>query len=248
MNVLVVCKDLRERKAEKIITNEGLNIKYSWKNNLTKKEFDKIDLVIAVGGDGTVLSASHYLIDKPLLAVNSNPKESVGALTTISLNELREKLEKIKKGNFKTEKLERIQLNINGKSQDFLALNDIFLANEKAYLISKYKLRIKNIEEEQLSSGLIFSTGTGSTAWFKSAGGNPFSPHEKFIKLIVREPYQHKHKPFKTIEHSIQENESISIETLTPSILAIDSIREYILNKNDKIEIKISSHPLIRIV
>jgi len=251
MKALVVCKhphDKNHPDIHKILENSGLEITYTWKNTLTKGELADMDLAISIGGDGTALSASHFVEDKPLLAVNSSPETSVGALTTLNLGELKEKLEQISKKNFKTENLERIEVAINGKPAEHLALNEVFIASEKAYHISKYKIKFKNEEELQRSSGLIFSTGTGSTAWFKSAGGIPFSPQSKFIRMIVREPYCGKNecKIIKNLE--IKERDFIEITPLVKSVLAIDSIREYFLNPEDKIIIKISKSPLKRII
>tara|TARA_Y100000310_G_scaffold273429_1_gene288891 strand:+ start:312 stop:1067 length:756 start_codon:yes stop_codon:yes gene_type:complete len=251
MKALVVCKhpkDSEEAKFCSIIKKEGLEIVYSWKNTLVKTDLDEIDFVISVGGDGTALSASHYIENKPILAINSDPEKSVGALTTITINEIENKLEDIKENKHKIENLERIQVKVNGKVIESLALNDVFIANEKAYFMSKYKLKINDQEESHFSSGLIFSTGTGSTAWFKSAGGTPFSPQSKFIRLIVREPYQSKfHNPQLT-KATIKDTEEAEIKVLTPSVLAIDSIREIKLKENDIIKISISKHPLQRII
>ncbi len=252
MKTLVVCKSdpsisNKEIEANKTISNEGFDIIYSWKNNLIKKDLEKIDLIISIGGDGTALSASHFIEDKPLLAVNLSPETSEGALTTITLNNLKEKLEKIKENKFQTEKLERIEISINNQIIDFLALNDVFIGHEKSYLISKYKIKFKEINEKQISSGLIFSTGTGSTAWYRSAGGIPFSPQSKFIQMLTREPYKGKLTHFQNFNLQINENEEIEITPLVPSIIAIDSIREIHVKENDKIKIKISKNPLIRI-
>ena len=102
-------------------------------------------------------------------------------------------------------------------------------------------------KEEHRSSGLIFSTGTGSTAWFKSAGGKVFSPQSKYIKMIVREPYFGKLRKFSMTEAKIKEKETIEIIPLTRMILAVDSIREIKLNEEDKVRLEISKWPLLRI-
>ncbi len=249
MKALVVCKhpeNSKEAESCRIIEKDFSPV-YSWKNDLSKKDLEGIDLVIAIGGDGTVLSAAHYLIDKPILAVNSSPSTSEGALTTISVDELDDKLKEIKNNNAKEEKLERIEVLINNQPLDLLALNEVFIANEKAYLISKYNVKFKAKEEEQRSSGIIFSTGTGSTAWFKSAGGSPFSSQSKFIEMIVREPYIRRISKFSMLKETIKENEEFEITPLVPSVLAVDSIREFKVKKGDSIKIRISKHPLRRI-
>lgn len=254
IKILVVSKheeNSPEFKSHKLSENENFHTIYSWKNNLKSSDLKNIDLVISVGGDGTALSASHFLFDKPLLAVNSNPGKSEGALTTIPISELHKKLEEIKFGNYKTEKLERIEVKINEKIIEPIALNEVFLANEKAYHMSRYKIKFshdgKNEEEKQNSSGIIFSTGTGSTAWFKSAGGEPFSPQSRFIKFLVREPYIWNLHRFQILKRTIHEEEEVEIFPSTEMVLAIDSIREFKLNPEDKVKIKISKYPLIRI-
>ncbi len=254
MKILVVCKHAENSKEAKILNsalNNGFEIIYSWKNTLGPEELKGTDFVISIGGDGTALSASHFLVDKPLLAVNSDPEKSEGALTTLTIDDLEKKLEEIKSGKFKVEKLERIEVEINGKLQNPLALNEVFIANEKAYLISKYKIRLKRdgnfFEEEQKSSGLIFSTGTGSTAWFKSAGGKDFSAQSRFIEMLVREPYIRNLNKFKILKARIDEKDFADIFPVTDMVLAIDSIREFLVSPRDRIKIKISDKPLLRI-
>ena len=250
IKALVVCKDSKDTKegeACMMLKHEGFDFLYSWKNTLTQNALEGVDLIIAIGGDGTVLSASHYILDAPLLAVNSSPETSVGALATISLKELPKKLEQIKKG-IKTEDLERIEVSINDCLIDHLSLNEVFIGNEKSYLISKYMVEFKNKKEKQLSSGILFSTGTGSTAWFYSAGGKPFSKNSRFIKMIVREPYHSKLLKVNLLDCDIKEGEEFKVIISVPSVLAVDSIREYKLNAGDIVKVKISGHPLKRIV
>lgn len=249
MKLLVVCKhspNSPESDVCKIIENEGFDVVYSWKDTFSKDEIKDIDFVVAIGGDGTALSASHYLTDKPILAVNSSPETSEGFLTTLHHDMVFEKLEELK-DKIETEKLERIKVSVNGKLIPLLALNEVFIANEKAFLISKYKIRFNGKEEFQKSSGLIFSTGTGSSAWFKSAGGEPFSPQDKFIKMVVREPYEGRISNIETRNLIIGEGDFVEIIPETNAVLAIDSIREIKLKKGDIVKIEISEYPLLRI-
>jgi len=255
MKILVVCKhaeNSREAKFLKGAREKGFDITYSWKNTLTAKELSGADMVISIGGDGTALSASHFLIDKPLLAVNSDPEKSEGALTTMTIDELERKLDEIKLNGFKIEKLERIVVYVNGKMQNPLALNEVFIANEKAYLVSKYRMLLnsegKEFEEMQKSSGLIFSTGTGSTAWFKSAGGKPFSAQARYIEMLVREPYIRKLNKFKILNARIDEKSFAEVIPETKMVLAIDSIREIKVGVGDRVMIKISDKPLLRVI
>jgi len=95
----------------------------------------------------------------------------------------------------------------------------------------------------------LFSTGTGSTAWFKSAGGKEFSPQARYIKMLVREPFfgYRKIKKLHFLEKTIKEREEIKVIPLTDSILAVDSIRAFKLKAGDEVRIRISKYPLLRI-
>jgi NAD kinase len=251
MKILVVCKrkeQINQQEIRSFFQKAQIEAEYIWKNELKKAHIDKKDAIISIGGDGTALSAAHFITSQPILAVNSEPEASEGALTTIILSQLEEKLNEIKSIKFKTENLERIEIAINGKILDMLALNEVFIGSEKAYLPAKYTLNLKSKSENQISSGLIFSTGTGSTAWFKSAGGKQFSPQAKFIKLVVREPFKGRIKTCDIPNADINENEEAVIIPQAKSELAIDSIRSYPLNPGDKITLKISKHPLKRII
>mgnify|MGYP001559380035 FL=1 len=161
--VLVVCKypkNSKESKVCKIAEKEGFEFEYHWKNNLKPKDLTDIDIVISIGGDGTALSAGHFLIDKPLLAVNSDSEKSEGALTTINIKDLNKKLDEIRNNEYQTELLERIEVYINNKLQTPIALNEVFIANEKAYLVSKYKIKtIKENSGNHITNDPEFSNG-----------------------------------------------------------------------------------------
>ena len=136
------------------------------------------------------------------------------------------------------------------KKQLPITWNDVFFASVKAYHVSRYKLLAtilgKKYEEMQMSSGLVLATGAGSTAWFRSAGGQSFSPQEKVFKMIVREPY-HGRNQFKLLNAEFGPNDSLKLIPLIPSVVAIDSIREFLLNPGDVVEIRRSERPLLRI-
>lgn len=255
MKILVVCKHAENSREARILDSavrEGFDVKYSWKNTLTPQDLGGCDLVVSIGGDGTALSASHFLTVRPLLAVNSDPDRSEGALTTINIDELEKKLKEIKKGKMKLEKLERIEVYLNGRLQNPLAWNEVFVANEKAYNVSKYRIRLKHkgevVEEFQKSSGIIFSTGAGSTAWFKSAGGKPFSAQSRYIEMLVREPYFGKLNKFRILKARVDEKDVAEIYPETDMVLAIDSIREILVKPQDVVTIKISNKPLLRVI
>ncbi|RMD66787.1 hypothetical protein D6817_03400 [Candidatus Pacearchaeota archaeon] len=255
LRILVVCKhpsNSPEASACRLISSKGVKVVYSWKNTLKPERLKGVDVIVAIGGDGTVLSASHYVTRQLLLAVNSSPSSSVGHLTTITLEKLDKKIEQIKRGNFKIEELQRIEVSINGKKLKPLALNEVFMGSAKPYLISRYRVIVRTpsrtFEERQRSSGLIVSTGTGSTAWFKSAGGKPFSPQAPYARFVVREPYLSRLDKLKLRAKEIRKHDALYIIPEVPFTLAIDSIREFSVKPNAKIKLSLARFPLRRIV
>ena len=105
MKILIVTKDKNYTLSKicKKVKNPNLKFSYVWKNTFSKKDVKNSDLVIAIGGDGTALSASHYLEKTPILIVNSNPKKSIGALATIPLKDLPKKINEIEDRKEETE-------------------------------------------------------------------------------------------------------------------------------------------------
>jgi NAD+ kinase len=87
------------------------------------------DLVVTVGGDGTVLDASHRILDVPLLGVNSNPARSVGFLTGAHAGNVGDILEGILSRRVLPLRLMRLQVLLNGKPVGVPVLNDILFCH-----------------------------------------------------------------------------------------------------------------------
>jgi len=251
MNILIVHKDKECAEVEKIKKDfSDHNIKSKWKNFLSKSDLKEIELVISIGGDGTFLSASHFVENMLMLGVNSNHEKSEGALTTIKLEELNKKLSEILNKNYKIKEYTREIICILKNDRCIRtehALNEIFFGNINPHHPSAYLLNYKNKEESQKSSGVLVSTGTGSTAWYKSMGGWPFSRTKKQLRFRIREPFRGRiHKP-EVIKGKINPEEKLIITSKTHhGLIAIDSIRTYEVNLDDKIEISIG--PSLKVI
>ena len=255
MKILLVFRDKNSVLINKIRKEIENSVKDSiteiaWKNKLSKTQFQDKDLIITIGGDGTFLSASHFITSQLILGVNSDPKRSAGFLTSISLKHFAKKLKQISKNKYKINTYQRISAKIFQKDKCVLvenALNEIYIGNSKPQHVSVYNLNLNKRKELQKSSGILISTGTGSTAWYKSMGGKPFNKLSKTLKFIVREPLNVKTHKTKMKNGQIKSNEKIIIENKTNhTILAVDSIREYKLTKRDLVEISLGEE--IRVI
>ena len=157
----------------------------------------KKNLVISLGGDGTLLHASHHVGgDVCLLGINSCPKHSVGHMCPIIPKHIEKTIEFFVKNEFKIKNVRRLKLEASRKQSLPLALNDVLLCNRHPAATSRYQLSVfsllQNIElqsEKQLSSGLWVSTSAGSTAAISSYGFEKSDITSPDIHVAVREPY-----------------------------------------------------------
>lgn len=178
-------------------------------HNLAVKEFkmddnpELIDMVITIGGDGTLIHSAEkaLLLDKPIIGINSG---RLGFLTELEHYEP-ESLVQLTEGNYEIQ--ERMILEVDhyygeGGFEKYLAVNDAVISKEDM------NARVADIDVVLRSGyingyradGLIFSTPTGSTAYSLSAGGpivfpgmdaiivTPICPNSLFFRSMVYDP------------------------------------------------------------
>ncbi len=141
------------------------------------KPITNTDLVITVGGDGTLLEVSHYIKDNtPILGVNSNPESSVGYFSCATKDTFSSILDQLE--NYTKCKLQRLQLTIDRQKIPELILNDLLIAHRNPAAMTRYEMKvdgndIMNLKNEKSlrSSGLVVCTAAGSTAWMYEQGG-----------------------------------------------------------------------------
>ncbi|MDP4144808.1 MAG: NAD(+)/NADH kinase [Bacillota bacterium] len=166
---------------------------------LDKLESKDLDMVITLGGDGTILSTARQLAgyQVPILGVNLG---NLGFLSSIEPSELSYAIDAIIKGDYYVE--DRLMLKctiVSGDSnKEYNFLNDIVLSKGTLARIVKYNVNIdKHFYTDFNGDGIIISTPTGSTAYSLSAGGpiiyptldmlsiTPICPHSLGMRTIV---------------------------------------------------------------
>ncbi len=158
---------------------------------LAGEPFDStgLDLVVTVGGDGTLLSASHFVADAPILAINSAPDHSVGFFCGAKSGGALTAIRAAQRGALRATVLTRMAVSINGSPVNSRVLNDVLFCHASPAATSKYIVRLGEIEEQQKSSGFWIGPAAGSTAAQRSAGGRVLPLTSKQLQLVVREPY-----------------------------------------------------------
>jgi len=146
------------------------------------------DLVVSVGGDGTVLAASHQTFDVPLVGINSDPERSVGYFCATAAAGVLDVLTAFETGQLPAFELHRLRIQVDGETVGVPVLNEVLVVNENPAATSRYALIAGTRVEHHRSSGIWISTPAGSTAGIRSAGGAVLPLEVPLLQYLVREP------------------------------------------------------------
>ncbi len=128
--------------------------------------FGKSDVVVAVGQDGLVANTLKYLTDQLLIGVNPDPARWDGVLLPFKVSDLRLVMQDVFKMKRPVKEVTMAKAEMND-GQTLYAVNDLFVG-QKTHVSSRYRIRLGKSQEAHSSSGIIISTGLGSTGWMKS--------------------------------------------------------------------------------
>jgi NAD+ kinase len=184
--VLQLVHWLHERSIHVLIDKETGSALDGSEKCVTRNEMpSRADLIIVLGGDGTLLATARVLNRKPvpLLAVNLG---GLGFLTVITRDELFPTLERVVAGDFRTERRVQIEAEVIRAGEvisSFLALNDVVLNKGAIARVLDFDVCVDGqFISTYKADGLIVSTPTGSTAYSLAAGGPVIAPSvEAFI-------------------------------------------------------------------
>jgi NAD kinase len=146
--------------------------------------FGRRDMVVTLGPDGLVVNTAKYLANQPLLALNPDPARIDGILVAFHPTEARKLLESMSRGEYDVRRVTMAVAELND-GQRLFAVNDLFLG-QKTHVSARYTIRYQGREESQSSSGIIVSTGAGSTGWFRSVLAGSTGIVSAFAKSMNR--------------------------------------------------------------
>ncbi|CAK9171016.1 unnamed protein product [Ilex paraguariensis] len=194
---------------QNILQKKSVDWKAVFRSNLSQP-IHNVDLVVTIGGDGTLLQASHFMDDSiPVLGVNSDPTQaaeveefsdefdatrSTGYLCAATVNNFEQILDGILECGKIPSELSRMSIRVNSQLVSSYALNDVLIAHPCPATVSRFSFRIRKDGQpcsplvNCRSSGLRVSTAAGSTAAMLSAGGFAMPILSKDLQYMVREP------------------------------------------------------------
>jgi NAD kinase len=194
--------------------------------------FGPSDIVVALGQDGVVANTMKYLDGHPLIGLNPDARRYDGILLPFVASDLPALLPEVAadKRAFKAVTMARASL-ANG--QVLHAVNDLFIG-ARSHTSAIYEIASGERKETQSSSGLIVSTGLGSTAWFKSivtgslaiagafggaAATDAYQPQpwdSAELRFAVREPFPSKASRASLVYGRLTRSEALKIRSLMP--------------------------------
>ncbi len=161
------------------------------------------DLIIALGGDGTIIHCARNaaVAGKPILGINIG---RLGFIASLETNEM-DCLERLNSGNYTIEDRMMLDIRVRGeeKSKTYTAFNDAVIARGTLSRILDLKVRLDDTKVcDYRADGLIIATPTGSTAYSLSAGGPIIDPQMDCILLTPICPHSLLNRPVLFGPHS----------------------------------------------
>ncbi|WP_299098819.1 NAD kinase [uncultured Winogradskyella sp.] len=195
---------LLDKKADVFFEREFLTTQSSEIQNSSKVQiFDALDtsydLLISVGGDGTILRAVTYVRDLgiPIVGINTG---RLGFLATIQTEDIESALTEIFKGEYKISERSLLSVSTEPEHEDILktnfALNEIAISRKNTTSMITVDTHLNDLYlTSYWADGLILSTPTGSTGYSLSCGGPVITPDAKSFALTPIAPHNLSARP-----------------------------------------------------
>lgn len=208
----------------------GLPVRKLDRSYLSTFDFGLATVVVVVGQDGLVANTAKYVGDLPIIAVNPDPDRIDGVLLPFRVDQLGGVLHRVLAKRAKSRKVTLAEAELND-GQKLLAFNDFFIG-VSSHVSARYILEVGGRRESQSSSGILVSTGAGSTGWLSSVfnmargvgellGGRVpppprISAEDRRLTWIVREPFLSRQSQANLVAGFLNEGEELNVESLMP--------------------------------
>ncbi len=128
--------------------------------------FGKNDTIVVIGQDGLVANTLKYLDGQPVIAINPDPGRWDGTLLPFQVSDIKKIVLEVFNNSRKHKEITFAKVELQN-GQSLYGVNDLFVG-PKSHTSAYYEIQVGEKKETQLSSGIVISTGLGSTGWLKS--------------------------------------------------------------------------------
>ncbi len=188
----------------------------------------KVDVVLAIGGDGTILRALQ-LSDAKVLGINSG---SLGFLAEVYAEEVDAYLERVARGDYRVEERMRLQVTVDGRRM-FDCTNEAVVHTAHIAKIRHFEIDLdETLVERVRADGIIVATPTGSTSYSMSAGGPIVDPRLDAIIVTSIAPFKPASRP-----HVFPATARVHVKLLKPKecLLVMDGQHESSLKGTEEV-------------
>jgi NAD kinase len=211
-------------------------------------QFQEEDLVVTLGQDGLVANTAKYVDNQPIVAINPEPSRFDGVLLPFAPDQARTAVAEVMERKASIREITLAEVSLND-GQRLLAFNDLFIG-ARSHVSALYRIVCNKQSETQSSSGILVSTGAGSTGWISSAfnmaaglakfcGGKPGPAirlpwEDRRLLYVVREPFLSRHSQAGIVAGMLSPGEDLSVQSLMPSggVIFSDGMESDFLNFN----------------
>ena len=225
-----------KKRGKKVCVENGLA--RAGAQSCSKKEMAlKADLIISLGGDGTLLNIAP-LVERPEVPILGVNLGGLGFITEVAVDELEPVLSKTLSGDYEVEKRMTLEVRVlgkNGRPHKFRVLNDVVIAKGARSRIIDLETYVGN---DYLctyrADGLIISTPTGSTAYSMAAAGPILEPTLGAIVLAPICPHTLTHRPIVVPSNAVIR---VTLRSFGDTVILIpDGQQGMRLNNGDRVE------------
>jgi NAD kinase len=209
----------------------GLKVQVVERGLVPTMMFTPRDAIVPVGQDGLVANTAKYVGEQPIIAVNPDPGRFDGILLRYQPAQVRSALLSLLEGKAREREVTLAEAELED-GQRLLAFNDLFIG-ARTHVSARYKIGFRGAAEPQSSSGVLVSTGAGSTGWLSSVfamagavagftGGKAGTAvklawEDPRLVFVVREPYVSRHSRAGIAAGMIEAGGELILESQMPS-------------------------------
>ncbi len=231
----------------------GTRTQWIERENLPMFQFGDGDTVVALGPDGLVVNLAKYLRGQTVVAFNPDPRHIDGVLLPFRLNDAPLVWKRLANNNLPIQNVTMARAR-TADGQQILAVNDLFIG-ASSHVAARYQISYRGQSEAQISSGVIVSTGAGSTGWRRSIvcgaaklcgedtneANYRFAPDARKLEFCVREPFESLASGADIIAGEIAQGETLDLVSQMPQggVIFGDGVCEDFIEWNAGVEVSV---------